>query len=222
MTQMTAVDDGGPLREFFRLLILETGNVVSIFCGSEGKRVPAHNVLALQRNEYFFVGKCIALSITYGGPGPHFFSKSIARYLCGESITSPELEVPDYEIREKIEKVSKVQTTEQLRVLLDSEELSFRFEFGFSAPNRELNLEDKSDIVKSLSFHYLVYANRAELDQLMDGLQLMQQNSTLFRPLLQLTTIPLLTTSQMLKLFKPVWSELGSNKREEKESIILN
>ena len=118
--------------------------------------------------------------------------------------------------------VSKVQTTEQLRVLLDSEELSFRFEFGFSAPNRELNLEDKSDIVKSLSFHYLVYANRAELDQLMDGLQLMQQNSTLFRPLLQLTTIPLLTTSQMLKLFKPVWSELGSNKREEKESIILN
>ena len=64
-----------------------------------------HNILALQRNENFFVGKCIALSISYGGPGPHFLCETIARYLCNEPVTSPELDVPDYEVRERIEKV---------------------------------------------------------------------------------------------------------------------
>ena len=48
---------------------------------------------------------CIALSISYGGPGPHFLCESIARYLCNEPVTTPELDVPDYEVRERIEKV---------------------------------------------------------------------------------------------------------------------
>ena len=96
-----AVDDGGPLHEFFCLLMLE---ITSLFCGPEGRRTPTHNLLALQRNEYFFVGKCIALSISYGGPGPHFLCETNARYLCNEPVTTPELDVPDYEVRERIEK----------------------------------------------------------------------------------------------------------------------
>ena len=100
-----AVDDGGPLREFFRLLMLEIGKDTSLFCGPEGRRTPTHNLLALQRNEYFFVGKCIALSISYGGPGPHFLCETIARYMCNEPVTTPQLAVPNYEVRERIEKV---------------------------------------------------------------------------------------------------------------------
>ena len=49
--------------------------------------------------------------------------------------------------------VGKVQTTEQLCILLDTEEFSFR-------------LADKVNIVRTLSLHYLIYANRAEIDQL--------------------------------------------------------
>lgn len=85
--------------------MLEIGKDTSLFCGPEGRRTPTHNLLALQRNEYFFVGKCIALSISYGGPGPHFLCETIVRYLCNEPVTSPELDVPDYEVRERIEKV---------------------------------------------------------------------------------------------------------------------
>ena len=62
----------------------------------------------------------------------------------------------------------------------------------------------------------------------MDGLktlgilQLMQQHPQLFRPLLQSATKPLVTSSQMLKLFQPVWSPNRSNQREKEELIILN
>ena len=31
-----------------------------------------HNTVALERQEFYYVGQCIALSILYGGPGPHF------------------------------------------------------------------------------------------------------------------------------------------------------
>ena len=43
--------------------------------------------------------------ISYGGPGPHFLCETIARYLCNEPVTTPQLDVPDYEVRERIEKV---------------------------------------------------------------------------------------------------------------------
>lgn len=124
--------------------------------------------------------------------------------------------------------VGKVQTTDQIRVLIDSEEFQFRFECGFSAPSSALTVGEKEDIMKSLSLHYLIYANRAEIDQLMDGLktlgvlQLMQQHPSLFKPLLLSSAKPSLTSSQMVKLFQPIWSVAGSNQREKEELIILN
>ena len=124
--------------------------------------------------------------------------------------------------------VSNVQTTEELQTLLDSEEFSFRFEFGFGVPSCKVTLADREDIVKSLSLHNLIYANKAEIDQLKEGLQthgvlsLMERYPHLFRPLLQSTTKPLLTASQMMALFKPQWSLQGSNRREKEELIMLN
>ena len=67
-----AVDDGEPLHEFFRLLMLGIKNDASLFCGSENEKSLTHNVLALRRKKYYCVRKCIALSLSYGGPGPHF------------------------------------------------------------------------------------------------------------------------------------------------------
>ena len=72
-----AVDGGRPLCEFFRLLMLGIKNDASLFCGSENEKSLTHNVLALQRKEYYYVGKCIAMSLSYGGPGPHFFCETI-------------------------------------------------------------------------------------------------------------------------------------------------
>ena len=104
-----AVDDGGPLREFFRLLMLGINNDASLFCGSENEK-SLTQCLALQRKEYYYVGKCIARSLSYGGSGPHFFCETIARHLCKEPITSPTSDVLNYETREKLEKVIFLRT----------------------------------------------------------------------------------------------------------------
>lgn len=54
-----AVDDGGPLREFFCLIwqaLRQNGN---LFSGDENARVLGHNVLALQQKEYELVGRLV-------------------------------------------------------------------------------------------------------------------------------------------------------------------
>ena len=40
-----AVDQGGPLREFFHLLLCDIAQNNSLLCGCETSRVPAHNML---------------------------------------------------------------------------------------------------------------------------------------------------------------------------------
>ena len=62
------VDDGGPKREYFRLLLQEIAHSNMYFRGPIEKRLPAHNVLAIQDNVYFHIGQIIAMSLVHGGP----------------------------------------------------------------------------------------------------------------------------------------------------------
>lgn len=80
----------------------------SLFCGADHRRTATHNTALLERKEFFFVGQCIALSLLYGGPGPHFFCETTADYLLGlpfSTSASIASDVPDYEVSEKIKKV---------------------------------------------------------------------------------------------------------------------
>ena len=50
--------------------------------------------------------RCIALSISYGGPGPHFFSDAAAHYLLGLPIVHVAKEdIPDQVVATQIEQV---------------------------------------------------------------------------------------------------------------------
>lgn len=105
-----AVDVGGPMREFFCLLMKEVGSKGMLMCGDENRRTAVHNALALEQKEYLYVGQSIALSIVYGGPGPHFFSETAANYLLGIPITSiPTEDIPDPEVAKKVGKVRIIQ-----------------------------------------------------------------------------------------------------------------
>ena len=97
-------------REYFRLLMCSLAENNSPFCGMEFQRTATHNMALLQRKEFFFVGQCIALSLLYGGPGPHFFCETAANYLLDLPFPSSSKiasEVPDYEISEKIKQVKQ-------------------------------------------------------------------------------------------------------------------
>ena len=103
-----AVDDGGPLREFLYRLMLALSQNEMLFCGPTTSRVPRHNLVELERRTYFYIGVIIALSLIHGGPGPQFFSPAVADYIVYgvQSVKAKVVDVPDIEVREKIQKVS--------------------------------------------------------------------------------------------------------------------
>ena len=65
-----AVDYGGPLREFFHILISEISQNNYLFCGDATSRVPMHNMTELTKRTYYFVGVMVAMSLVHGGPAP--------------------------------------------------------------------------------------------------------------------------------------------------------
>ena len=101
-----AVDAGGPLREFFHILLADIANNNNLFEGSEG-RVPRPNVFELEKKTYLYVGQMIATSLLHGGPAPSFFSKAVADYLVfGVTNVSPSTnDIPDASVRDSIQKV---------------------------------------------------------------------------------------------------------------------
>ena len=103
----SAVDGGGPRREFFMLLMNAIRENHSLLDGPLTTRVLRHNTTALQEDLYFCMGKMIALSIVHGGPGPTFFAESVVDYIFGGlGAVSPRVsDIPDVVIRQRVQKV---------------------------------------------------------------------------------------------------------------------
>lgn len=88
------------------MLMMEIGVNAGLMCGMDGRRTALHNAVALEKKEFYNIGRCIALSIIYGGPGPHFFSETAANYLLGlPIITVPKDDISDQSIALTIEQV---------------------------------------------------------------------------------------------------------------------
>ena len=68
-----AVDSGGPMREFFTLVI-DWMVSSQLFCGNERQKYLPINANYLSNDYYFLAGQLIAISIVHGGPGPRCFS----------------------------------------------------------------------------------------------------------------------------------------------------
>ena len=68
----SAVDGGGPRREFFMLLMNAIRENNSLLDGPLTTRVLRHNTTALQNELYLCMGKMIALSIVHGVQAHHF------------------------------------------------------------------------------------------------------------------------------------------------------
>lgn len=103
----SAIDDGGPRREYFRWVMKEVQQSNALFQGQENQRVPRHNLQLLSSQQFAYVGRFFALSILQGGPTPAFLAPSVARYLLSglkELKPSPD-EIADGDIREKVQKV---------------------------------------------------------------------------------------------------------------------
>jgi hypothetical protein len=105
----SAVDGGGPRREFFMLLMNAIRENNSLLDGPLTTRVLRHNTTALQNELYLYMGKMIALSIVHGGPGPSFFVECVVDYIFNGlgSVSARIVDIPDASIKERIQKVER-------------------------------------------------------------------------------------------------------------------
>ena len=111
-----AVDEGGPRREYFRLVLAEIANNNSLFDGDPQRRVLRHNVMELAGSSYLIVGRNIALSLIYGGPAPHFFTRAVAEYILGITPYTVTVEdIPDYFAQKGLLKVQCHKQTAKCR-----------------------------------------------------------------------------------------------------------
>ena len=101
------VDDGGPRREYLRLMMAAMSEQNDLLDGPTNRRVLRHNVLAAEKGHFFIMGCFIVLSLTQGGPAPAFFAPSVVDYFVGGSINvQPSVrDIPDYDVQEKLNKV---------------------------------------------------------------------------------------------------------------------
>ncbi len=100
----SAIDDGGPRREFFHLLLNAITSKSGLFSGFPDHVVPLHNVKAVVNNKYFVVGK---MMLVQGGQPPVYFAAAVADFLVFNQVKSPVNinDIADFEVRACLQKV---------------------------------------------------------------------------------------------------------------------
>lgn len=103
----SAVDDGGPRREYFQLLQHDIACKSGLFGGWPSNVVPIHNVNALARNRFHIVGKMLATCLVQGGQPPVYFAAAVADFLVFSRVRGPHCldDIGDFEVRQCLNKV---------------------------------------------------------------------------------------------------------------------
>ena len=101
------VDQGGPLREYFRLLLTSVAANNTLFSGPDSALAPNHNMAELEKMTYYYVGVIIALSLLHGGAAPQFFSSAVADYIIYgvKKVNATIDDVPNHTIKQSLQKV---------------------------------------------------------------------------------------------------------------------
>lgn len=104
-----AADAGGPKREYFHLALQAMADDGQMFHGPCDRRSFVHNIQGVAKRKFFFAGALVAISLANGGPGFLCMAKAVFNYLCYGlgPMVQPELDdMPDFEIKEKLDRVS--------------------------------------------------------------------------------------------------------------------
>ena len=118
-------------------------------------------------------------------------------------------------------------TVQEARDLLESDDYDFLFDVGLSTPSSNFGLCDRDNLVSSLAVHFTVAVVKAQLDQMVVGLNalgvydLIKANPNTMYNLLHTIPLPLTVTAMMELFDQPYFSEQGSVRREREEQVLM-
>ena len=122
--------------------------------------------------------------------------------------------------------VTEVQNTQELQALLMKEEYDFRYACSYTKPVANLTTSNINEIVLCLALHFIIYSNKAELDQISEGLKLggliWVDNEVNSLTGLFIQRSETLSVRAVSLLFSPKLSEPGANRREVEEEMLLH
>jgi hypothetical protein len=170
------IDGGGLTREFFRILFRQFS---SVYLDSTG--CFKHNSVALQDGLYFCLGQLASMCLVHGGAAVRIFSTSVYSYLCGRKSSDIDVqicEISNVEIRDFVGEIMKTQSDEELQALL-IDNCDLLSERGYSKPLPYVRLDERTNIVKTLTLHEVILKSLAESGEFLDGLGALNVAGTL-------------------------------------------
>ncbi|XP_039678115.1 G2/M phase-specific E3 ubiquitin-protein ligase-like isoform X1 [Perca fluviatilis] len=217
-----AVDEGGPTREYLRLL-MRAVHQSNIFEGHEKDRQLSLDTQALQTKLYTWVAKMIAVCVVHGGVGPHFFSERLFHQICG--IPTPPAtvdEVGDHTFREQLIKIQEAITVQEANTAIAEAADSLSI---IGSLRHVSSLKEKDSLVQSAADFFVNGRLVTALDQFAEGLKTLglleelRKNPAVFYNMFVSEKIPL-QAKELCTLFDVDFSVQGSNRRDRENQTI--
>ncbi|CAB4026455.1 RNA-directed DNA polymerase from mobile element jockey, partial [Paramuricea clavata] len=120
----SAVDMGGPMREFFTLS-LEAILSSKLFCGQEHSRLLSYDAKALKHDEYVMAGQLISMALVHAGVAPRCFSPVLFDSLIKghAKVHVPIDAVYDLELQSTLKNLMSVESVDEANRLIADKKL---------------------------------------------------------------------------------------------------
>ncbi|XP_076072986.1 G2/M phase-specific E3 ubiquitin-protein ligase-like [Mytilus galloprovincialis] len=164
-------DQGGPRREFFRILMKELQES-ELFEGQSLQKLFSHNIEALERKKYKMAGQLVAMSLVQGGPGLHCLHVNLYNMMFSIDDNNEIFEIqclPDLEIVNILLELKSVEDF-QAKDLFLSKHGDWLVDQGISNA-WSFKLNDKDALIRQLIKQLIYYRCLAEASSFLEGLR---------------------------------------------------
>ncbi|XP_035990293.1 G2/M phase-specific E3 ubiquitin-protein ligase-like [Fundulus heteroclitus] len=217
-----AVDDGGPSREFLRLLVAALRDS-RYFEGPEGSKNLSLVHRGVEFGDYKIIGQMLSLALLQGGVRPSFLSQRLYTQLCRQQTGPVSLEeVGDWELRQHLDKIKAAETFDEAQRAVGE---AWPALCTLGCAMSLLNMESRQALIEEAARAHVEGRVKPALDQLIEGLdclkvaEAMRAHPDILRPIF-VSGHAQLTVQSMMTLFETVFSPPGSNARR-RENLTL-
>lgn len=221
-----AVDWGGPMREFFTL-VMQHIHDSNLLCGPENQKVLSFDVKRLEENDYFVAGRIVAMSLVHGGPSPHFLSPLMYQALTTNIPLNVQIDdVYDEELKSSLKALSDATTVNEAKRCAFEGTLSTVLDLAGTLAMPMNTLDDVQKVVLSTAQWFVLGRCKPALESFRDGLSCLgvldavKKYPNEFKPLFCDQPVKL-TAESLERLFKVKASPVGSSKALT-ESLVLS